>query len=53
MSPKSTRQLLLGLNKPNKKSSGKVVRFSDQTVDTDDLESGQLLQLQARIMDGG
>ena len=48
------RELLLGLNAMNDESSSKkskkTVRFSDQVVETDDLDNTQVLQLQQRII---
>ncbi|KAL1924891.1 uncharacterized protein VTP21DRAFT_4545 [Calcarisporiella thermophila] len=44
----TARELLLG--KPPK-STKRTVHFADQVVEPDDLESGQLLQLQQRIME--
>jgi hypothetical protein len=45
------RQVLLG--NASRSNSSKIVRFSDDTeVNPRELENGQILQLQSRMMDG-
>ncbi|CAI2178824.1 5449_t:CDS:2 [Funneliformis geosporum] len=49
----TAKELLLGLNSMNDSSSRKskkTVRFSDQVIETDDLDNTQVLQLQQRMM---
>ncbi|CAG8689483.1 5522_t:CDS:2 [Funneliformis caledonium] len=49
----TAKELLLGLNSMNESSSRKskkTVRFSDQLIETDDLDNTQVLQLQQRMM---
>jgi hypothetical protein len=46
------RQLLLG-NASSRSSQNKIVRFSDDTeVNPQELENGQILHLQSRMMEG-
>lgn len=47
------RAVLLGLNQNSSKHSrSKIVRFSENEVEVDNLDNSQMLQLHQRIMDG-
>lgn len=48
-----SRAVLLGLNQNSSKHSrSKIVRFSENEVEVDNLDNSQMLQLHQRIMDG-